>query len=81
MYVLDVKTVDSEAKIVENNINSAANDEEVTMANNVENDTWSTDKCVFCSELLNGEFKILKCLHIICKNCLLTKKTDQGKLI
>lgn len=45
-------------------------------------DIWSlVGKCVFCYKPSNGEYKLLKCLHIVCKTCQVTHTTDFGKYI
>lgn len=43
-----------------------------------ENDLWSFGKCVFCKNPVEENFKILNCLHIICKDCTKSEKTDSG---
>lgn len=45
-------------------------------------DIWSVvKKCVFCNAPLDGESKLLECLHVICNNCVIRKKIDSGKFI
>lgn len=54
------------------NINLDFDDEE----NNI-----SVYKCIFCNAHLDGNSKILECLHIACNNCILEKTIDSSKLI
>lgn len=30
----------------------------------------SVYRCIFCNKLLNGQAKILECLHVICHECM-----------
>lgn len=49
---------------------------------NGEFDIWSNDKCIFCNLSLEKKTtKILKCLHIICDECLLRQETCSSKFI
>ncbi|CAI6364926.1 unnamed protein product [Macrosiphum euphorbiae] len=47
-------------------------------AKNKNVDLWSVGKCVFCKEKVEEDSKILKCLHIICKDCTKREVTDLG---
>ncbi|XP_060859283.1 transcription intermediary factor 1-alpha-like isoform X2 [Metopolophium dirhodum] len=48
------------------------------MANNENVNLWSVGKCIFCKEKIEEDLKILKCLHIICKDCTKRESTDSG---
>ncbi|KAL4097383.1 hypothetical protein QTP88_022172 [Uroleucon formosanum] len=47
-------------------------------AKNDKVDLWSIRKCVFCKEKVEEDSKILKCLHIICRDCTKREFTDSG---
>lgn len=44
-------------------------------------DIWLANKCVFCKSLLDGDSILLKCLHVICKNCVKKEQKETGKYI
>lgn len=47
-----------------------------------EKDIWTLlGKCVFCHKPSNGEYKLLKCLHIVCKTCKVAHMTQFGKYV
>eukprot|EP00102_Acyrthosiphon_pisum_P015111 XP_008185515.1 PREDICTED: uncharacterized protein LOC100163028 isoform X2 [Acyrthosiphon pisum] len=46
--------------------------------NNENVDLWSMGKCIFCKGNIEEDSKILKCLHIICKDCTKRESTDSG---
>jgi len=50
------------------------------IANNENVDLWSIGKCIFCKGKIEEDSKILKCLHIICKDCTKRESTDSGKI-
>lgn len=43
-------------------------------------DQRSIGKCISCEGKLEENSKILKCLHIICKDCTKRESTDLGKI-
>ncbi|CAI6353098.1 unnamed protein product [Macrosiphum euphorbiae] len=48
------------------------------IANNENVDLWSIGKCIFCEGKIEEDSKILRCLHIICKDCTKRESTDSG---
>ncbi|XP_008185139.2 E3 ubiquitin-protein ligase TRIM33 [Acyrthosiphon pisum] len=48
------------------------------IASNENVDLWSMGKCIFCKGKIEEDSKILKCLHIICKDCTKRENTDSG---
>lgn len=44
-------------------------------------DIWLANKCVFCKLQLDEDSGILKCLHVICKNCVKKEQNESGKHI
>jgi len=50
------------------------------ITNNENVNLWAIGKCIFCKEKIEEDSKILKCLHIICKDCTKRENTDSGKI-